>query len=235
MYHQPPSNEPSSQTFGYPQQPGYPPQSGYLPPQQYASPPPSQQLLYTPVPQTQMQPPIQPKKPRRWPWVVALIIVFFVGYSLGSAGSRPSTISSNSTNNDAQQNSLTSTSTIAKIGNTIILDGISCMVTKVVSVKDTSYGIGYNLQFYVKIVNKSSEVFHYNTLDFHLKNSQGQIVDPSLTLPFTGALAPNGQDEGVIFFDNIENPEKAVLLWQPTGHRDELTHYWVLDKFQKNE
>lgn len=77
--------------------------------------------------------------------------------------------------------------------------------------------------------------FYYYTIDFHLKNTQGQIVDPGLTIPFAGALAPNGHDEGVISFDNIENPEKAVLLWQPTGHADELTHYWLLDRIQKNE
>ncbi len=78
MYQQPPEQP------QYPRQPYYPQQP--TPPMQ----PPMGYVQPTPPPQ--YQPPMQPpKKPRRWPWIVALIVVFFFGYAVGHAGSSTST------------------------------------------------------------------------------------------------------------------------------------------------
>lgn len=75
---QQPYNNDSPQQPGqvYPQQPMYPP--GYQPPM--------------------MQQPMKPRKARRWPWIIALIVVFFIGMAIGtSLGSSNSTSKSGST------------------------------------------------------------------------------------------------------------------------------------------
>jgi hypothetical protein len=67
--YQPPSQPPYAQQ---PTQPPYNPQQAPVPP------PPYQYNNYPP-----QQPPMIPKKPRRWPWIVAIIVAFILGDMAG--------------------------------------------------------------------------------------------------------------------------------------------------------
>lgn len=72
--------------------------SQQYPQQQYPQQPIYQQppQLYDPRAAQSMQiPPVQPtRKPRRWPWIVALFVVFFIGFGVGRSGTGDATTTS---------------------------------------------------------------------------------------------------------------------------------------------
>jgi hypothetical protein len=78
MYQHPPEGQ--QPYTGYPQQPQQP----YYQPQQFTPPP---QPYYPPQQQA-------PRKPKRWPWIVALFVFFFLGIGVGNAGHSTSTTTS---------------------------------------------------------------------------------------------------------------------------------------------
>jgi hypothetical protein len=87
---------------------GHPPQQPqgpqYAPPQQPMYQQPPQGPQYDPRFSQPMQQPMPPqaiRRPRRWPWIVALIVVFFIGMGVGSGihgGDTTATTATNTTN-----------------------------------------------------------------------------------------------------------------------------------------
>jgi Domain of unknown function (DUF4352) len=95
----------------FPQQP--PQVSQYAPPQQPMYQQPPQTPQYDPRFAQPMQTPMPPqplRKPRRWPWIIALIVVFFIGFGLGHIGTGGSTA--------AVQNTATVQATATQAGTT---------------------------------------------------------------------------------------------------------------------
>ncbi|MDQ2884928.1 MAG: DUF4352 domain-containing protein [Chloroflexota bacterium] len=128
MSYQPPPPEFSQQP---PQGPQYAPQQQPM----YQQPPQGQQ--YDPRFAQPMQSPMPPqplRRPRRWPWIVALIVVFFIGFGLGHIGTgggtaavqNTATIQTTATHASTapQQTPQTSNTGHHKIGETVNVDDI---------------------------------------------------------------------------------------------------------------
>jgi hypothetical protein len=143
-----------------------------------------------------------------------------------------SSIISNQQSGTSQTGAVQATPTPAKIGNAIILDGISCIVNDA-TIDSVNGDIGDSISFTVNITNKSQSEYHYFLSDFHIQTNQGIIIDPENSpFPVSGALAPGGQTSTLIFFTGVIDPQKAKLLWQSTGHADELDHAWLLSQIK---
>jgi hypothetical protein len=91
--------------------------------QQYPQPPYTQQPIYQQPPQqydpraaqSMPTPPMQPmRKPRRWPWIVALIVVFFIGFATGRVGTGDATTTSTTQVTTTQSGTTTTPQTTSK-------------------------------------------------------------------------------------------------------------------------
>lgn len=79
----------------------------------------------------------------------------------------------------------------------------------------------------VTIENGGEEEIHYNAHDFSLQNSEGNIVDPTLTminqdtqLNF-GKLAQNGKITGTIAFESKQGDPQLQLIFKPISLSEE--------------
>ena len=123
--------------------------------------------------------------------------------------------------NHNNTSSVTMQSSVEKVGDTITIDNISSTLVSA-SDKDAP---GY-LSVVIRIVNNSQDEYTYYASDFHLITKFGSIIDPEES--GSGALAPTGHGKGTINFQ-IDDTHDTKLLWQPTGHSNDLSHVWTLN------
>jgi len=110
----------------------------------------------------------------------------------------------------------------AKVGEAITLSGISCTLVSV----DYTFGPSI-LLIDIKIVNNSQSEYSSVVSDFQLESNSGNILGPNQVGMST--LAPGGQTDETLEFDYIDSSGVKLLLWQPQGYSQDLTHYWKLD------
>ena len=116
----------------------------------------------------------------------------------------------------------------SQVGNTIIVNGVSCKVISVQGPSNLSEP-GWSLVD-IKIVNNSSGEIHYYASDFHIVTDTGNIIDAdsqasSLQI-VSGSLAPGGSIEGNVAFGLID-VQNAKMIWQPDDTND-LSYAWKL-------
>lgn len=205
----------------------------------YQPPPPEfpqQQPMYQQQPQgpqydprfaQPMQPPMSPqllRKPRRWPWIIALIVVFFIGFGLGHIGTGGGAIAVQSTatvqttatqaGTTPQQTPQPSTTGHHKIGETVNIDNI-WQVT--VTGAKTNQGddilhpkAGHTfLSIDVSMKNiSSSQQAASSLIQYSLRDTAGQQYNETIA---TNATSPDGPV-------NAGAPLKGTLTYEvPTS------------------
>ncbi|WP_433745090.1 DUF4352 domain-containing protein [Falsibacillus pallidus] len=120
--------------------------------------------------------------------------------------------------------------TTFKMGDTIQLGDHKVTVTKI----DKSAGDEFETPksgnefviVHVRIENGGKDQISYNSFDFQLKNSQGNIVDPGIitidqdTSLDSGELAAGGKVEGTISFEAPKNDPDLDLIFTPSFWSD---------------
>jgi hypothetical protein len=175
----------------------------------------------------------QPKKKKPllkkwWFWLIVVIVVIGIGAANGKdeptkVGDSSKTTSAANSDNSSKSAQSNKTKTF-KIGDVVALDGLNLSVTKV----DKSNGDDFEkpksgnefVIIHVKIANKGTEKIDYNPLYFKVQNSKGQITDETFTTIDqdttlnSGELAPNGEVEGTIAFEEPQGDKGLVLQFQ---------------------
>jgi Domain of unknown function (DUF4352) len=218
MSYQPPRPEFSQQ------QPQVPPYGSQQQPM-YQQPPQTPQ--YDPRFAQPMQTPMPPqpiRKPRRWPWIVALIVVFFIGFGLGHIGTGGSTAAVQNTTTvqttatqagtAPQQTPQTSSTDRHKIGEAVNVDNV-WQVT-VTGVK-TSQGddiihpkaghVFLSVNVSMKNISSSQQAAS-SLIQYSLRDTAGQQYNETIA---TNATSPNGPV-------NAGEPLKGTLTYEvPTS------------------
>ena len=160
--------------------------------------------------------------------------------AISAANGSTTTSSSGSTGNSTSGATATPKGP-AKVGSTIIDDGVSCTLVsaKVVQgdefVKPDSGNVFVLVT--VKIVNHSSSEFEYNPFDFNAEWSTGNITHPEILNPSSvsdstqlhdGTLAVGGSVQGQILFQVPKSDHQAKLTWQPSFFSDKTSDAWLL-------
>lgn len=183
------------------------------------------------------QPPIPPAQPQKkkgkgcliaFLIVIGVIIVIAIIASLGSKD-EPAKLASGTTTASATKttSSNSDNKTVFGVNQAVVKNNVELTVTKVKKSSGSEYdkpksGMEFVIVT-VKYKNTSSdEKVSYNPYDFKMKNSKGQITDQTFTTVnqdtelSSGDLAPGGQIEGTIAFEQPKG-DKALVL-QYTGN-----------------
>ena len=119
----------------------------------------------------------------------------------------------------------TTAQSIFNVGESVDLDGTVITVTQFKKSNGSDFdkpksGMEYVIVT-VKINNNSNDKVSYNPFYFKMQNSKGQITDMGLTIVDqdtslqSGDLAPNGEVEGTVTFEEPINDPELTLLYQP--------------------
>lgn len=196
-------------------------------------------------------PPAPPQKKglRWWAWLLIiggglLVVCCGLGVVITAIGAAAN--GSTTTNNNGSTSHSTSGATAtpkgpAKVGSTIIDDGVSCTLVsaKIVQGDEFSKPDSGNVFVLVtvKIVNNSSSEFDYNPFDFNAEWSTGNITHQDSFYPddlygghqlHDGALAVGGSVVGQIRFQVPKGDHQAKLTWQPGFFSDKTSDAWLL-------
>jgi Domain of unknown function (DUF4352) len=223
------------------QQPPMPPQQQWNPqqppmlPQQYQQPP-------------QYPPQVPPPKKRGigkffaigCGSLVALVILVIVLAAVVSGGHTSSSSNSSSpigtTTSDSQN---PSGNTVAKVGQTITLDGVQATLVSAKTNQGTDVDIpkagNEYIVVHVRLHNTTGTEVDYNVFDFHTKSGTGNITDASLVFFVnssdqlnSGKLAAGGRVEGDIVFEVKKGDHQAELTWQPSFFQNAGDNGWTL-------
>lgn len=208
-------------------------------PSQYTPnyPPPYPQQPYYP-----QQPPPK-KKSRKGLWItlaiIAAVLVFgCIGISVAITNSAKGVVTNVIATTDTNSTT-TSSNTIAKVGQTITLDGVEATLTSVKTHAGTEFdkpktGNEYVI-VHVKLHNTSSTEQEYNAFEFHVKSGAGNITSEEVVTFAnssdalnSGTLAAGGTAEGDLVFQVTQHDSKAELTWQPSFFGQQGENGWLL-------
>ncbi len=236
-----------------PQSPYGQPQSGQLqwnqqPPPQFGQP--QQQPQWQQPPN---QPAPQPPKKRgvlKWVLIaVGIMLVAIIGLcAVISAGinsavktATKGTISSTDTPSNNSSGGNNSSGQVAKVGQTITVNGFSCTllsVKKLASDEIVKPKPGNEfIVVHVKLNNGSSDEKDYSPIYFHVRSGAGNITDEEIGPPSSytannelnsGKLSAGGSVEGDIIFQVPTGDHKAQLTWQPNILGNSTDNAWNL-------
>ncbi len=208
-------------------------------PSQY---PPSYQPQYNQQypPQQPLQP---PKKSHKGLWITlgiifAVLLFSCIGISVAITNSAKGVVTNAIATTDTNS-TVSSSSTIAKVGQTITLDGVQATLTSIKTHAGTDFdkpkaGNEYVI-VHVKIHNTSSTEHSYNAFEFHVKSGTGNITNEEI-VSFannsdalnSGTLAAGGTAEGDLVFQVKQHDSKAELTWQPSFFGQQGENGWLL-------
>src|SRR5260221_544899 len=209
-------------------------------PSQY---PPNYQPQYNQQYPPQQPPPYYPppKKSHKGLWItlaiIAAVLLFScIGISVAITNSAKGVVSTLGT---AAATTGTSSSMIAKVGQTITLDGVQATLTSVKTHAGTDFdkpkvGNEYVI-VHVKMHNTSSTDHSYNAFEFHVKSGTGNITNEEIVsfanssnALSSGTLAAGGTAEGDLVFQVKQHDSKAELTWQPSFFGQQGANGWLL-------
>lgn len=167
------------------------------------------------------------KKGKKWLWITLGIIVVIIVISMVSSSSsnknKTATTVGNNNSNVTQEKSTTTNKEFYSIGEEAILNSMSVIVTKV----EKSNGSEYNrpkdgMEFVlvsITLKNNGASNLSYNTYDFKMQNSQGQILDTTFytgeeNLLHYGELAPNGTISAKLAYEQPKNDSDLTLIYK---------------------
>jgi hypothetical protein len=189
-----------------------------------------------------MPPQQPPKKSRKGLWItltiIAILLFSCIGITVAVTNSAKGVVTSAIATTDTNSTT-TSSSTIAKVGQTITLDGVQTTLTSVKTHAGTDFdkpkaGNEYVI-VHVKMRNTSSTEHSYNAFEFHVKSGTGNITSEEI-VSFTnssdalnsGTLAAGGTVEGDLVFQVAKKDSKAELTWQPSFFGQQGENGWLL-------
>jgi Domain of unknown function (DUF4352) len=232
--HQPYNND---QSYQYQQQSGQPLQG-------YQMPPGYQQPIY------QQPVPPQPKKKAKWPWVVGgcgcLTILAIIGMVIITGGIFTATkgVVASGGATSSSSSSSASASTIAKVGQTITVNQVSCTLVSVQMLSADQYNTpkagDQFIVAHIVLKNGSGTQVSYNPLDFHIKSAAGNVIDTDFSSPSSytanntldsGNLDPNGSISGDIIMQAPIGDKKAELTWTASIFANNTQYGWVLGTY----
>jgi hypothetical protein len=131
--------------------------------------------------------------------------------------------------------------TVARVGDTIVVDNVSCTFISVRRIAGDTYtqpspGNEF-IVVHVRLVNHSGSEVQYNPFDFHIESGSGNITDHEAVAPSTytannelhaGALAPGGTVTGDLIFQAKVGDHHAKLTWQPDFFGNDTDNAWLL-------
>ncbi|SRR5258708_69472 len=189
------------------------------------------------------QPPQPPKKSHKGLWITlaiifAVLLFSCIGISVAITNSAKGVVTNAIATTDTNSTT-TSSSTIAKVGQAITLDGVQATLTSVKTHAGTDFdktkaGNEYVI-VHVKIHNTSSTEHSYNAFEFHVKSGAGNITSEEI-VSFannsdalnSGTLAAGGTVEGDLVFQVKQHDSKAELTWQPSFFGQQGENGWLL-------
>jgi hypothetical protein len=197
----------------------------------------------------QGQPLAAPMKPKR-PWfkkkrflIPAGIVLFFIVIGvITSSGNKNGAVSGNSTGTAPQNTPASSQNQVAKVGQTITVDGVNATLVSISPLAAGQYTVPKaGNAFYVvsmKLVNTSSSEQTYGVSDFHIKSGSGNITDVEVIPPSTytannalgdfQSLAASGNVQGDIIIQAPTGDHGAELTWKPSFFSNSTEYAWNL-------
>ncbi|HAA63831.1 MAG TPA: DUF4352 domain-containing protein [Thermoanaerobacter sp.] len=148
--------------------------------------------------------------------ISTLLVLLFL---LAGCGEPSSTTNTNSSNTQKEQ-----VKEFYQVGETAAINGTEITVLKVEKSKGTEFdkpksGMEFVIVT-VKIKNTGKDKLSYNPLYFKMQNSKGQITDIAFstinqdTALQSGDLAPGGEVEGTLIFEEPINDSGLILQYQ---------------------
>lgn len=128
---------------------------------------------------------------------------------------------------------------IDHVGGTLVTsDGYQCTLMSVTKLAPGEFDTVRPGDTYVvvtvRLVNKTGQEQDYNELDFHVKDSNGNITDTTYAGSYSanrelnyGKLADGGTVTGDLVFEVGKTDHKAMLLWEP-GFSSDTSDGWLL-------
>ncbi|AWZ48473.1 DUF4352 domain-containing protein [Clostridiaceae bacterium 14S0207] len=169
------------------------------------------------------------KKPfykKWWVWVVAVIIIAGIGGNMNKSkptSMKASTESKQETKQKENKKEESKKEEIFGVNEPVKFNDMIMSVTNIKKSNGSEFEKPKSGKEFVivtvKIENKGKDKVHYNPFDFKMQNSKGQIEDEGLitidsdTALNDGELAPNGEVEGTLAFEQPKN-DKLILLYK---------------------
>lgn len=161
---------------------------------------------------------------RWWFWVIAVVIVIGIG-SIGGGDTQTSTSDTKKPQQTAEKaEEKKETNKVYAIGEEAKYKDVSITVTNVKRSNGGDFDKPKSGNEYVvvslKIKNMGKNKISYNPFDYEMKNSKGQINNTGITLVNTdtalnsGDLAPGGEVEGSIAFEEPKGDNGLVLIYK---------------------
>lgn len=169
-----------------------------------------------------------------WFWlIIVVVVVGIAGASGGNDGDNTSNVvdtSSETTSNDSSESTSNNktqdeTKEFYSVGEEIKINDIILIVNSVEKSNGSQYDRPSDGNEYVivnvTIKNVGSSEISYNPYYFDMQNSQGQIIDKTITLIDQdtqlndGKLAAGGQVSGTIVFEEPTGDEGLILKYNP--------------------
>lgn len=165
------------------------------------------------------------KKPfykKWWVWVATIFIVAIIATSCGDDEAKPASTEPKAEKKESKKEEKTEFG----INEPIEFQGRILEVTDVKKSDGDDFDKPKEGKEYVivtvNITNNSDDKISYNQFDFKMKNSQGQIEEPALSIIdndtslSSGELAAGGNVSGTIVFEQPKDDEQLELIFSPS-------------------
>lgn len=161
--------------------------------------------------------------------IAAVIVVLLIIAGVAAGGSdKPESGGSDGT---SENTPATEEKTVFEQGEKVVLDDVEFVLKGYERIASAEFETPKNGYEYIRVTvgikNSSGEKTSYNSLDWKMENSKGQILDPAVAIFNTdtdlgsGELRPGGSVEGTIVFEQPEGDKNLKLCYYGNLFNDE--------------
>lgn len=180
-------------------------------------------------PYTASLPAAEPQKPRRWPWIVGVVVAFLLGVAVGGAGESTSSATPSSAPGYATAETDGATGPLA-LGTAVDVNGLIVNVTEIVTRAEyttrlTCANVSYE--------NRSDRVQIRHPWHWQARNPNGASFSSWLYTEKdaleSGDLAPGGTDSGLVCFDVPRDKVAVIEFAQASLFNDGPDAEWAAE------
>lgn len=163
-------------------------------------------------------------------WIIIVLVIIAIAATSGSKDDSAKKVGSNAKTKTTEQ-----AKTKFKVGEEVKLGDAVVIVNSVTKSNGDEYNKPKTGHEYVivnvTIKNSGEENLSYNSFDFKMKNSQGNITDEAIfgndsdTQLDYGELAKNGTVTGTIAFEQPKDDQGLVLIYQGDWFDDKIIEF----------
>jgi hypothetical protein len=171
----------------------------------------------------------QPFHKKWWSYLAIVAIIIPLAACAGQSNSDPEKVDEN--NSSSSSSSESPEDTVFKVGDVIAYDGQEILVESV----ERNYTIEYSnpdegkeyVKVNIQIENKSDERISYNSYNWELEDSTGDIQDPAIQGSMVddylshGELASGGKKSGSLIFEVPKDDTKLILYYKSSLWSDD--------------